>query len=86
MILACAHDEQRVLISADTDFGELMMRSGAFQPSVIILRRSNHDANSQAKILSDNLPELAGDLATGAIVVITDERIRVRPLNGSSIE
>lgn len=79
-VLACALDEGRVLISADTDFGELLMKSKANQPSVVLLRRGRHDTDDQVAVLLDNLPELADDLAAGAIAVITDDRVRVRPL------
>lgn len=79
-ILACALHEERVLISADTDFGELLMKSKADQPSVVLLRRGSHDADDQMSVLVDNLPELVDELTAGAIVVITDDRIRVRLL------
>jgi predicted nuclease of predicted toxin-antitoxin system len=79
-VLACALEEGRVLISADTDFGELLMRSKASQPSVILLRRGSHDADDQLTVLLNNIPGLVDDLVSGVIAVITDDRIRVRPL------
>jgi predicted nuclease of predicted toxin-antitoxin system len=38
-VLACAHREQRVLITTDTDFGTILALSGADGPSVLLLRR-----------------------------------------------
>jgi hypothetical protein len=33
-----------------------------------------------ATVIQDNLPAVAGDLAAGAVVVLADERIRIRRL------
>ena len=38
-VLDVAAREERVLVSADTDFGLLLARSGASSPSFILLRR-----------------------------------------------
>lgn len=81
VILQRALDEDRVLISADTDFGFLLAESGADRPSVILLRlRSPRPAAHLAAVLLANLDGVAADLAAGAIVVLEDERIRVRRL------
>ena len=69
----------RVLVSADTDFGELLAMSGDRLPSVILLRRS-HDANDQSRSILAALPDVEESLVAGAIVVITNDRIRVRDL------
>ena len=39
-VLAQAADDRRVLLSADTDFGEILARSGSPVPSVILFRRA----------------------------------------------
>lgn len=81
VILQRALDEDRVLISADTDFGFLLAESGADHPSVGLLRlRTPRSASRLAAVLLANLEGVAADLAAGAIVVLEDERIRVRLL------
>lgn len=79
-VLAKAVAEDRVLLSADTDFGEILARSGAETPSVMLFRRSDRSAASLGSVLVANLADVEGDLVKGAFVVITEERMRIRPL------
>jgi predicted nuclease of predicted toxin-antitoxin system len=84
-VLERAAAEARVLISADTDFGALLVRSGANAPSFPLIRRLvGRRAADQAAIILANLPAVTEDLETGAIVVLTDEWVRIRrlPLSG----
>ena len=76
-VLDLALREGRVVISGDTDFGELLAKSGARTPSVVLLRRTSHRPAEQAALLITNLPALEADLTSGAIIVISDDRIRV---------
>jgi predicted nuclease of predicted toxin-antitoxin system len=70
-----------VLISADTDFGSLLASSGAAQPSVILVRRiSDRRAEQMTAIILANLDGIADDLTNGAVVVIGEDWVRVRPL------
>jgi predicted nuclease of predicted toxin-antitoxin system len=81
VILDRAVVEKRVLISADTDFGQLLTASGATLPSVILLRREvDRRASSQARVVLANLDQVASDIEAGAIVVIEATRVRVRRL------
>jgi len=64
-VLSRARDEQQVLVSADTDFGTLLARTGDTAPSVIILRHIQGRRAAQiAALLTANLPHLETDLAT----------------------
>ena len=47
-ILAVAVAEQRVLVSADTDFGELLARSNLSLPSLILLRQGSRTVEERA--------------------------------------
>jgi predicted nuclease of predicted toxin-antitoxin system len=81
-VLARAAAESRVLVSADTDFGGLLARSrAAASPSVLLIRRlAGRRAAEQSVIIRANLDQVAEDLGTGAIVVLSDEWVRIRPL------
>lgn len=80
-VLQRARDEQRVLISADTDFGTLLARTGDTGPSVVLLRQTQGRRAAQlAALLTANLPQLETDLAAGAVVVIRDDNLRIRHL------
>jgi predicted nuclease of predicted toxin-antitoxin system len=81
MIMDLASTEARVVVSADTDFGELLARTNAASASALLLRRQDHRRAAQvAGVLVLNLPMIAEDLEAGAIVVLDDDRIRVRRL------
>lgn len=80
-ILAHAVASHQVIISADTDFGELLAVSGATRPSVVLLRSADRlTPYQQAALLADNLPAVAAELDSGAVVSIARGRLRVRLL------
>jgi predicted nuclease of predicted toxin-antitoxin system len=81
-ILDYAAANNLVIVSADSDFGEMLAaRRGATRPSVVLLRSADRlTSDDQAVLLATNLPAVADDLETGAIVTIARGRMRVRSL------
>ncbi len=81
VVLALAAAEGRVLISADTDFGTLLARSGAIEPSVVLIRRAvGRRAAQQARLPIANLPVVQDELVEGSVVVLGERTIRIRLL------
>jgi predicted nuclease of predicted toxin-antitoxin system len=87
VIIRRASDEDRILISADTDFGSLLALRGLAKPSFILLRQSNKHPWYQARTILIQLPALQESLLKGCVAVLEDTRIRLRYLPiGSSPE
>ena len=80
-IFARAVQEDRILISGDTDFATILALRREKRPSVILFRRQmQRRPEQQLSLLLLNLPALRGDLDSGAIAVFDKDRIRVRSL------
>ena len=79
-ILDRASNEERVVVTQDTDFGTLLAASVQKQPSVILLRIRDGRPEAQSRLLLTNLDLVEEDLHNGAIVVMNDTAIRVRRL------
>lgn len=84
--MALADREERILLSADTDFGELLANAPVLAPSVILLRRTDKKAESLASVVLANLGQVTDDLAAGALIVISDTRVRARRLPIKPVE
>ena len=85
-ILELAQSQDRVVISADTDFGTLLARTRASRPSFVLMRRAvGRRTEVQAALILGCLDEVAEDLESGAVVVIGEDTLRIRrlPIGGS---
>ncbi|MBI5095550.1 MAG: DUF5615 family PIN-like protein [Candidatus Hydrogenedentes bacterium] len=86
-VLERAIAENRVLLSADTDFGAILAATREARPSVILFRKtSGRHANMQVRLILANLEAVKEKLDKGCIVVFEDQRIRVRMLPIGDIE
>ena len=78
-VAALCSESQRVLLTFDKDFGELVFHRGLSAGSAVVLFRfipeSPEEAADVAMALLQSQPDLRGTFC-----VITRERIRVRPM------
>lgn len=79
-ILELALDENRILITNDKDFGELVFRGGFEHHGVLLLRlqdeRPNHRAQVVASVLKEHAERLVGNFA---VATKKSFRIRAKP-------
>jgi len=80
-VFALAERQDRIIISADTDFGALLALRRAPRPSFILFRKTT---GVRPRVIADQLKwllaEYRDDIEAGCILTVTNEHIRVRSL------
>lgn len=81
-----AIDNERVIITADSDFGALLALRRTSSPSVVLLREmADQGPDVHSRVLIENLPSIEDVLTKGAIVSLSPTGLRAReippPLN-----
>jgi predicted nuclease of predicted toxin-antitoxin system len=79
-ILQKARQENRILLTHDLDFGELLAASGGELPSVIIFRLKDMRAPNVSKHLFSIISQQAEVLNQGAVLSVTEKKVRIRRL------
>lgn len=79
-ILELALRENRIVLTFDLDFGDLLAAGGHRLPSVIIFRLHDQTPASVNPKLFALLAEREEELKAGAIVIVEDRRYRLRSL------
>lgn len=72
--------EERILLTFDLDFGEILALSGKQQVSVVLFRLRDARGAQQIERMRRALAESSEALRKGAVVVVEDGRLRVRSL------
>jgi predicted nuclease of predicted toxin-antitoxin system len=76
-VLERALSENRVLVTNDKDFGELVFRRGYPHSGILLLRLQDERPASKVRLMAEVLERVADKLA-GKVVVATESGIRVR--------
>ena len=79
-ILEKARKEERILLTHDLDFGDLLAASGAGLPSVVIFRLRNMRPEHANRYLLKIISQYSEALEKGVIITVTEGRIRMRDL------
>lgn len=78
-ILHIAYSQKRFVLTHDSDFGDLAMNEGAPCYGVLYLRLKDLKPNHVIHVCR-RLVEKDFELEPGTILVITDSRVRMRPV------
>lgn len=79
-IMRRARNDGRLIVTLDSDFHTIMALSMATNPSVIRIRIEGLKAEEMAGLIGNVIEKTGDDLTEGAIVSVTENRIRVRSL------
>jgi predicted nuclease of predicted toxin-antitoxin system len=78
-VLDLANREDRALLTADKDFGELVFRQGLLTRSgVILIRLTGLTPEDKARIVAFTIEEHTAALVLGTFTVITPGAVRIR--------
>lgn len=76
-VLLKAEEEQRILVTSDTDFGELIYHVGHRHAGIILLRLDDQRNANKIRVLR-KLLKLHREDIPDAFVVVTETTIRIR--------
>ncbi|MBC7795831.1 MAG: DUF5615 family PIN-like protein [Pyrinomonadaceae bacterium] len=76
-VLRLANDNEAIILTADKDFGELVIRLGLASKGVVLLRLGEIDLKDKIEITMKALREHADELPN-AFTVISSNSIRIR--------
>lgn len=80
VIFNLAYKENRVLISADTDFGFIFSQWDKNLPSIILFRNFSSNPTKQFSHLQSLISDFKEELEKGSLIVLEPGKIRIKSL------
>ena len=77
-MLSLAHDEQRIILTMDTGFGELVYHSRQPHAGVLLLRMPGADREDKIRIVQE-IVDRYGEQLPNRFCVYRQGRLRIRP-------
>lgn len=79
-IMSIANEEDRILITNDKDFGELVFRQGKILSGIILIRATDDRSSNKVKLVKQVLQEAKGKLK-GNFIVVNEIGVRIRKIS-----
>ena len=79
-LMVLALEEQRILITEDKDFGELVFVRRLPHPCII--RFVEMRVREKVAAMGELIGQHANEMSAGALIVVTQNRVRIRPREG----
>lgn len=81
-LLGIGRNEKRILITNDKDFGELVFLQKKLTTGIVLIRVKGHIVDRKVALL-ETLLENHGDKLLNHFIILTNEKIRIIPMEES---
>lgn len=78
-IIQLANEEDRILITNDKDFGELVFRNGQMTSGIILIRSQDERSQKKLELVKKVLKEIKNKLS-GNFIVVNEDGIRIKEI------
>ena len=79
-IFDLAFKENRIIVSADTDFGFILSQWDKNLPSVILFRNFSTNPDRQFQSLKNTIKNFNDELEKGGLIILEPDRTRIKSL------
>ncbi|MEA1964042.1 MAG: DUF5615 family PIN-like protein [Candidatus Aerophobetes bacterium] len=84
-VIKLANSENRILITNDKDFGELIFHQGKIAPGILLIRATNEQSSNKVELVGKVLKMVKNKLE-GHFVVVSEVGIRIKKFSQREIK